>query len=91
MTRVVMLLVFGVACSASPEDGQFLCSDGVCPAGQVCVVGVCRDSEGDLDAGERDGGVGDASTDGDVPDAPDDGGSDDASVVEETCTPTNDP
>ncbi|MCA9614387.1 MAG: C-type lectin domain-containing protein [Sandaracinus sp.] len=91
MTRVVMLLVFGVACSASPEDGQFLCSDGVCPAGQVCVAGVCRDSEGDLDAGERDGGVGDASTDGDVPDAPDDGGSDDASVVEETCTPTNDP
>ncbi|MCB9615858.1 MAG: C-type lectin domain-containing protein [Sandaracinus sp.] len=90
MTRVALLLAFGVACSVSPDDGQFLCSDGVCPSGQVCVDGVCRDSEGDLDAGERDGGVDDAAMDADLPDAFDDAGAD-ASTAEETCTPTNDP
>lgn len=74
-----------LACSVDPDDAQFLCSDGRCPAGQTCVDGVCRDEPSDVDAGV-DGGV-DATIDDATIDAPD-GAEDDAGATPEVCTPT---
>lgn len=74
-----------LACSVDPDDAQFLCSDGRCPAGQTCVDGVCRDEPSDVDAGV-DGGV-DATIDDATIDAPD-GSEDDAGATPEACTPT---
>jgi hypothetical protein len=45
---------------ASYTGGTYLCSDGVCPTGQMCVVGVCRpdDAAGSgIDASHVDGPV----------------------------------
>lgn len=92
MLRLVWSMVLVIACSVSPDDGQFLCSDGRCPAGQTCIDGVCRDGDAsERDAGERDAGVDDASLDGSLLDAGERDGGDDARVVDEVCTSTNQP
>jgi hypothetical protein len=43
--------------NADYRGGAYLCSDGVCPAGQTCVAGTCRpdDALGGSDASHVDG------------------------------------
>jgi hypothetical protein len=87
VAALVLSVLSLIACSVDPDDAQFLCSDGRCPAGQTCVDGVCRDEPGaevdsGLDAGLEDAEIPDAATD--APDASDD----DAGSTSEVCTPT---
>jgi hypothetical protein len=46
MPRIVVLCVAlsAAACvfNADYGGGHYLCSDGACPSGQVCVVGECK-------------------------------------------------
>lgn len=76
------------ACSVQPRDGQFLCPgpDELCPEGQVCVAGVCRDMAGEVDAGDEDGGDRDA---GPPRDASDDAGIDAGPPPDESCAPSS--
>lgn len=48
MRRALGLLLLLSGCGITPRDGQFTCPDGVCPAGQTCIAGVC--TVGGIDA-----------------------------------------
>ncbi|MCU0674849.1 MAG: C-type lectin domain-containing protein [Myxococcota bacterium] len=85
IAALVLSVLSLIACSVDPDDAQFLCSDGRCPAGQTCLAGVCRDEPGGEVDADVDGGADDAAIEDATTDAPD---ADDAGSASEVCTPT---
>lgn len=78
------LLAVVTGCGVDPVDGQFLCPDGECPSGQVCVNGTCRDPGVDAAGPDADAAMPDADARIDAGDASMDG---DAGPADETCAP----